>query len=338
MRPVPQTVGRKILQTVQTISNKSDPKAILRLQRAKIPVTSGSYLERTLIQNGSSNDAQLTDCAIAVEHSKEKRDPQTIWAAMIDNNVCRVFKARNSVSTSGIKFSEQDFGEPAISCAMAFDATTVRDNDGKDEFVTETLPWIFWVDLSGALHGRLWNANQDAVLASSNVTKVSAIRASYSVDDRFDFGLIVFFVQNGNLVYRQLIKNVWYDGVMVSSVVPITGTIADIAAFRTWDYRIGVQAKTNSGNVYELFTQFEGIGTRNQEHIEISGIAVSGVLSFVGARNGYENEHIEVSGITASSGLWRIGAPSIIDAYNEYVDTGAEDFYPGEEDTPILYD
>lgn len=338
MRPVPQTVGRKILQTVQTISNKSDPKAILRLRRAKIPVTSGSYIERALIQNGSSNDAQLTDCTIAVEHSKEKREPQTIWVAMIDNNVCRVFKAKNSISTSGIKFSEQDFGEPAISCVMAFNATTVRDENGNEEFITETLPWIFWIDPSGALHGRLWNANQDIVLASNNVTKVSAVRASYSVDNRFDFGLIVFFVQNGNLVYRQLIKNVWYDGIMVSSVVPITGTIVDIAAFRTWDYRVGVQVKTNSGNVYELFTQYEGIGTRNQEHIEVSGITAFGVLTSVGDHDGYENEHIEVSGITASGGLWRIGVPSIIDAYNEYVDIGAEDFYPGEEDTPILYD
>ena len=45
---------------------------------------------------------------------------------------------------------------------------------------------------------------------------------------------------------------------------------------RTWDYRLVVQISVTNGEMYELVTQYMGIGKQNVEHIEISDIRADG--------------------------------------------------------------
>lgn len=335
MRSVPESFARKLAQAIQTQANESAPKAVLRLRRAKLPVQTGKYLERTLIQNGAGSS--ITDCSITVEHSRAGREDGNIWTCMVDGGVCRVFRAKNAIAMSKHAFAELDFGEPAIACSISFDSKTSRKIDGTDEFITEKVPWIFWVSPDGALHARLWGANQDTVLFSSNVVKVSSVRASYSLIDRFNFGLIVFvLLDSGTLMCRQLINSIWYDAETVS-FGPSGVVFVDIAAYRTWDYRVGLQGITSSGHVYELFTQYEGIGTRSQEHVGISDVAASGTLISVQYIDVQESEHVEIFDVRGIGGLWTVGVPRITNARNDYVNELAEEFYTGEEDTPIEY-
>lgn len=337
MRAISESLKEKFSAQIQTRSQGNDLSAYVRVIRNQTRLTGGRYLERVKIADAVSENA-VSDTAIAVRHSSAGGMDGDIWAAMSDGGELRVFRSAQSGSLETIKFIELSANADAVSCAIAFDAVTHRNPDGTEEFITDSTPFLFLVQPDGSLRARRWGANEDTVLASSDVLRVSAVRASYSAVDRFDFGLCVFFLtESGQVFYRQYIKGVWYDAVPVQ-FGPAGVVFTDIAAFRTWDYRVGIQGITADGTIYEIYTQYEGIGTRNQEHIDISGITASGVLTSVGYHDGYENEHIEVSGITASGGLWRIGVPSIIDAYNEYIDLGTEDFYPGEEDTPILYD
>ena len=113
-----------------------------------------------------------------------------------------------------------------------------------------------------------YSDESEVILAETNCTDVSAVRAMHSTVGGFDFGLVIFFILNGQLFYRQLIDDEWTDAEIVS-IGPNGVTWKEIAAFRTWDYRIGVQAKSASGDIYELFTQFMGIGKQNVEHIQV---------------------------------------------------------------------
>lgn len=338
MREISQLLDRNLHKETQAKATASELSVFARIARPDTYLTSGKYLERTLISDASGAET-VTDIGIAVAHPRAGGVNGDIWAVMADGGTLRVFRSGRTNLNGETTFTELDSAENAVSCAVAFDGVTVRRSDETEEFVTDPVPFLFWADEDGALHARKWGANEDTILASSDVVKVSAVRASYSGIDRFDFGLIVFFLTtSGTLFYRQRIKGVWYDAETVSFGPDVVYT--DIAAFRTWDYRVGVQAITADGTVYNLFTQYEGIGTRNQEHVEITEITAEGTLTAVVYHDGYETEHVEITTISAAGGLWDARDIEIVDAYNavhaeaiegcELIYTG-DDIYPGED-------
>lgn len=156
------------------------------------------------------------------------------------------------------------------------------------------------------------------VLAETNCTDVSAIRATWSSVGGFDFGLVVFFIVNGKIFYRQLINGEWMDAEAIT-YGPDNVTWQEIAAFRTWDYRIGIQAKTTTGAVYELYTQFMGIGKQNTEHVS-ADISVDLNMTKIGIYNPNIEEHaVKVNSIESGApydGLYSTLPPNIISAYN----------------------
>lgn len=198
---------------------------------------------------------------------------------------------------------------------LAFQSSAKRDIHGQEEYVTEDCPWLFWVK-DGAAYGKNLtdreNSGVTVMLATANCTDISAIRAA-SGTYGYDFGLVVFMLISGNLFYRQLIKGEWYDAELVTEGPE--GSYVTVNAFRTWDYRVGVQLIDTNGTMFELFSQFEGIGTRNQEHIDVA-INVEKNMPLITYHNGYEKEHLEVGNISAESAMYRTGAPDIVETYN----------------------
>jgi hypothetical protein len=164
-------------------------------------------------------------------------------------------------------------------------------NNGDVEFVTESYPWVFWVSNS-VLYGRKLYSDEDAViLAETNCSDVSAIRAMHSTVGGFDFGLVIFFILNGQLFYRQLINGEWNDAEVVS-FGPSGVTWEEVAAFRTWDYRVGVQLKSTTGDIYELFTQFMGIGKQNVDHIQVD-VAPRAKYTAIDYKDVHVDGHVE---------------------------------------------
>ncbi|MEG2383849.1 MAG: hypothetical protein RSB39_09710, partial [Oscillospiraceae bacterium] len=155
-------------------------------------------------------------------------------------------------------------------------------------------------------------------LAEQNATAISAVRAMWSDVPGFDFGLVVFMILAGTIYYRQLIGGVWSDAAPIN-FGPAGVTWTQIAAQRTWDYRIALQAVDSTGKLYELFTQYGGIGSKSAEHIEIKDIKASGKLTEVNYQNAKCDEHIEITSIKAGApygGLYDIGVPAIVSARN----------------------
>jgi hypothetical protein len=80
-------------------------------------------------------------------------------------------------------------------------------------------------------------------------------------------------------------------------------TWVQVSCSRTWDWRTALQLKASDGKLYEVFTQFQGIGSKNAEHLEIKSIKATGNLIPVDYIDTAENEHINISNITATGAL-----------------------------------
>ena len=320
MRSVPSYIEERLKKNIQTRANDSAPSASIWLGRPSNPLTNGDFLERETIISGS-----VTDASIAVCHPRARQVGTDIFVAYVSDGVAKVVMAKNKTKIDYRAWLDMDFEEDATAVSIAFDGTMVKSYGHEMEFVTEKTPWVFWAN-DGALYAQKLGG-ETIILAEGNCTDVSAIRAAWSQANTFDFGLVVFFILNGTLYYRQLIRNEWTDAEVVS-FGPSGVRWSGVSAFRTWDFRVGVQLKSTDGNVYELFTQFMGIGTRNAEHVEIANMRTKTDIIRIGYTDvKHATEHVEVADMsvpTAYLGIYELGTPNLLDVYN--IDDGYGDW------------
>lgn len=291
MRVIPHDISDRVARTMQTAANNANPSADIWISRPNTALVSDAFLERQTIF-----DTPVTDASIAVCHPRFKADNTMIFIGYVSDGKARVISALTKSKMDEHTWLNHDFEEDADSVSIAFDGVMKMGVDDKIEFVTETSPWIFWTSEGVLYTQKLDSGNEPEVLAVANCTDVSAVCASDSAASSFNFGLIVFFVLAGTLYYRQLIDGVWMDGVPVSYAPT---NIVEIAAFRTWDHRVGVQMKTEDGKIHEIYTQYMGIGKRSTEHIDISTVRATGRFVPVLYHDTVNEENISISEITA---------------------------------------
>lgn len=288
------------------------------LGRPTTPLTQDRFLERQTITT-----EEVTKTSIAVSHPALSSQADRIYVAYISNGQARVKSASYRIKMQAHTWVDEPFVTEAEDIAICFDSRVKTNQRGIEEFITQGAPWVFWVHDS-VLKARRLGYLGEVILASDNCSAVSAIRAAYSETAGIDFGLIVFFVLNGTVYYRQLIDNDWKDAEIVIQT-PAHGSVVDIAAFRTWDYRIGLQLRSRTGNIYRLLSQYQGIAKRNSEHIELA-LKARGNLTDVNYIYTQMPEHLELDvNIGAPyGGLYRIGTPSLISVENiaEGIDWG----------------
>ena len=278
---------RQIDSNFQTKGNNSDPAAVVKVTRHTIPISYWDFVERSLI----TTESGITDISVAAKHTTYDRGEQEVWVAYVRNGKLKVKSSRVTEDIIGFNWISDPIDYDASSCAIAFNSRVERTAYGKQEFLTDEYPWVFWVE-NGAL--RAWQINSNSLpteLAAENVTDVSAVRGPSGQWGNWDLGLSAFFIMNGSLYYRQYIDGEWYDAEQVSSGP--SGSYIKLAAYRTWDYRVCLQALMDDGKLYNLFTYTEGIGARGTEHIEVS-VSANVTLSGIEYYSTQETEHIEV--------------------------------------------
>lgn len=312
MRTMTPSLAAKFKQLVQADSTKAAPALDLWISRPVVPLVNDYFLEQQAIVSG----ANVTALDIAVCHPKHRRQSTKIYIATVEGGRAKVMSSPFRQAMETHYWTDSGFDEAAEDVALAFDATMKNDTRGRSEFVTDASPWVFWVN-DGALYGRILGSDETLTLAETNCTKCTAIRAAGSALGGFDYGLCLFFLLDGAIYVRQLIGGEWMDAEPVSFGPDVVWT--DIAASRSWDYRVILQAMASDGTVYELFTQYMGIGQRSVEHIEIKSVEAAGSLTEIGETDTKTTEHIEIAGIDAGAlygGLYSLGQPVMRSAAN----------------------
>ena len=301
MRSIPADLSTKLSNPIQTRANNSDPSASIWVGRPTTVLTNSTFLEKqTVVQ------APITDSSIAVCHPRLNTENTKIYIGYVSNGIAKVGVALTKVKMSSHVWLDTNFSETADHISVAFDGTMPKNVNGKYEFLTESEPWVFWTS-AGALYARKLGTADTITLASANATWVDAIRATWSEIAAFDFGLCCFFIVNGAVYYRQLIGGVWYDAEAIpAAALPTVDsgvTWTQVSCSRTWDWRIALQLKASDGKMYECFTQFMGIGSKNAEHLEIKNVTATGEMSEVHYSDTSEDEHINISSIAATGSL-----------------------------------
>lgn len=310
MRSLSTTMKKKLASRIQAGDNAVSSS--LWVARPTTPLTEDRYLEKQTVLSSSN----ITKTSIAVCHPRLMRGATEVYIGYLESGTIKVART-TYVEEMDRHVWDTDIGysQAAEDFCLCFDGTMPKAPNGYTEFKTEQLPWVFWT-LDGVLYGRkLWDESEPFVIAEANCSAVSAVRAMWSSYGSFDFGLIVFFLLNGQLYYRQLIGNEWVDAEIVS-FGPSGISWEELAAFRTWDYRVGVQLKGSDGLYYEMFTQFMGSGKQNAEHIEIRSFDVESNFIELSYHNTKQVEHVEIQKVNASSNLYSTEVPYIQSAFN----------------------
>lgn len=304
MRRVDSILEERLDSKVQTKAENANPAAWLRITRHDIPLKEKQFIEKSRIVNRPG----LTDSDIAVCHPRFMQDNTEMWVAYVRNGTLHVKYANNHDVMTRSEWNDYWFTADADACSIGFYSTAKHNARGQWEFVTEEVPWVFWVD-NGSLKAKLCTPLGEYIheLAVSNVTDVSCVRGPSGEQGNWDLGLTVFFVMAGQLYYRQYIDGEWYDAEAVTFSGLNELVIDKIKAFNTWDYRAGVQILTTDGHLYELYSYTEGIGTRGTEHLDLSVEAV-GKLYRIGYDGGYHHEHLTINVAAVGEKLYGLSA------------------------------
>ena len=222
------------------------------------------FLESSVVAEGN-----ISDCSIAVRHKRFGFESDSIFMAYIQNGVAKLRRSPTFTEMAKHIWTDCDFQQPAEAVSIVFNGTMPKDTRNKYEFITDEQPWVFWIN-AGAVYGQAPDGTVHT-LATENATGISAVRSMWSDVPSFDFGLVLFMILNGDIYYRQLIKGIWYDAeALPSSAVPEGKTWVAITAQRTWDYRTVIMAKDSEGLLYEIFSQYGGMGSKGGEHLKIT--------------------------------------------------------------------
>lgn len=318
MRTISDALKSRFESNLQTRANNADPAVRVRISRPTTPLTTDAFLERSVVASGLTG---LTRCDVAVSRPLAGETPETAYVAYVANGAAGVKSAPLTPDLSKTSWTLESFSEPAVDVAACFDGRMVKQPDGTTALLTDPRPWVVWVTPDGACKGRILGLLGDVTLAESNCTAVAAVRATQSAVSSFDFGLVVFMILNGALFYRQLIGGTWYDAEFVSFGPPGMSW-ADVSVSRTADWRVVVQAKTTQGDVYELFTQFMGIGSKSgAEHV--AGLADAteqhGLTGIAYHDAKAPGEHVMLADATPPpyNFAYELGPVSFLGAWNE---------------------
>ena len=207
---------------------------------------------------------------VAIAHSNYGRnDTNIIWICYIgeEDNVLRVKYCEDAPPYK----RWQTYHIPYIiadQCSICFNSRLENNRNNIAEFITDEFPYICYTR-NNALYLLDLISGESSLIASENVEDVSIVRGPISLDYTKDFGFIIFFLMENKVYYKQKIGNIWYDAEIVSVRNLPDVTFTRIEAFRTWDFRVGVQLIDTDGELYQIISYFEGLSNLNNENIRM---------------------------------------------------------------------
>lgn len=300
MRYIDPELKNRIQKAQQTLYENAEPSIQAWIARPHPSLLSPLFLERTTEIGGLSS---VSSVAITMRRPLINRAADRIYIAVRDGTVGKVFYSTQTADISQHMWYLLQTIPNVQDITICFDGIMKKNIRQRIEFVTVgAMPYVIWTTSSGEMYAQVVGDDTTRViLATENVSAVAAVRGYKSELAGLDQGLIVFFLLAGSLYFRTLISGVWEDGQPVN--FGPSGTWVDLAANRTWDYRLVVQMQDSSGRVVELITRTEGIAKQNTEHIELTNIRTDANRIGVTYRDTDDAEHIELGDISVSAAL-----------------------------------
>lgn len=322
MRFIPSYILDKLKMSAQTRANGSAITSSVWVTRPTTQLTDPVFLEKQIVP--TVKNGALVDVSLATRHSSLGDDYDETYIGYIYGTTLTIMHSDPAIDIDSHIWITSETISPATRLSLAFNGEFKKATKASPiQFISEEVPWLFWIS-GGVLNGKRIGSEETIILSDTNVTDVAAVRGFSPPDNSsLDFGFIVFYIIEGSIYYRQLINGEWYEAIN-TNFGPSGITFSEISVSRSWDYRIILQAKGSDGKVYELFTQFMGIGRNLAEHVDLRDVSMSTNLIEINrpvVRG--DSEHIDLTNIAYTRYISSaIDRPSIIGAYN--VDTDGD--------------
>ena len=232
------------------------PKIAAELRRPVSTIITRQYWQEIIVH--SIPDVTITSVAV-------QRTPfgiGRVFVAYISGTDLHVRSAQFIHPVSDMDWEEETIIENCSLCSLDFNGYYQSVSD-RIEYYTPGLPWLFYTTTSGQLMAGVLGGPYESLVASG-VTAIDAIRGVASALENIDQGLFVFYVIDGTVYYRALINGEW-DGQAELNIGP--ENIVEIKAERVFDWRIVLQVKTSTGELYEIFGRMYNSGWTNIEHL-----------------------------------------------------------------------
>ncbi|MDK9712307.1 hypothetical protein [Acidaminobacter sp.] len=248
MRVIPSELLERVKKKWQVPAENAEPAMKVYLSRGFI----NELFQVFTIQEG----AELTDVDVTVKRTDTSAEPAEAYALAINDGVAHVMSKPLPYDDQIPWVDRMTVALSATAVAIEFDGYWDRDYATRRfNFVTEEYPWLFYVQ-GGTLYAKYW---EDAeITLATDVAKVCAIRGWLPAngDQSNDQGLIVAYIKTDGLVYYRSYciqvggGKLWE---VERNVAEVMTAAADLALFRTNDFRIGFMISTG-GVMYWLLT------------------------------------------------------------------------------------
>lgn len=217
--------------------------------RGMLYTIDGGYLATRLLDAG----VDIED--ISIKQLPTDSNPSEVWAIGFEGNRLLLKKRVYSQALRENWEAIKDFGE-GNRAALEFNGSwTYRAGAEKFTIETEATPHVFIVGTNGTLKDYYGSSFDTVVDLDTSVTSVSACRGFNSmVDDVQDQGLVLAYVKDGNVYYRQWLLDttetyytwtgayILYDG----------GDASFVSVHRLPDYRIGLCVQHSAGTKWYI--------------------------------------------------------------------------------------
>jgi hypothetical protein len=268
-------------------------------------VTTGSLIVDTrqvmyIIDGGRIAYGVMDIGAIAYDVTVRKLATETqisyIYAICIDEGMCTVKRAEYTESPGAAWVTVANIG-PAIDAAIEFGGDWAF-NTNPYTFNTEEEPWIAWVSPEGALTAqRLYDANT-AVTLATDVTHVSVVRGwNNTLTLGQDHGLLFVYIKSASVYYRARATQI--DGNKVweaeRAFELFTGIAVEVNAFRTNDYRVGINVLDDAGVTHTFLTPRNWSGIGIEPHTITVTVKAEVTFTEVTYHKAFEEEIVTVS-------------------------------------------
>jgi hypothetical protein len=190
------------------------------------------------------------------------------YAICIDEGLCSVKRAELTETPGAAWVTIANIG-PAIDAAIEFDGEWAF-NKFPYVFNTEEVPWISWVDPDGTLYAKQLHSEEVAVELATGVSHISMVRGwNNTLTPGQDHGLIFVYVKSGSIYYRAWATQI--NGLKAWEIERafelFTGIAVEANAFRTNDYRVGINVLDDAGITHTFLTPRNWSGIGVEQHL-----------------------------------------------------------------------
>lgn len=223
---------------------------------AVIPVHGVMYTIDSGYMAARLSDPGVDVCDMAIRQLPDDPTPSELWAVGLDeeNGTLVAKKTPFDISSGSAAWEAVYVFEDCIDGSIEFDGVwTRRTGDIHYTLETEASPCIATIDTEHKLKVYFDGPQSHATDIASDVDAVAMIRGySSQVFDEHDQGLIIAWVSDGNVYYRQYMPvegiHIWLPAVQLTD----TDDAIDVSLHRLNDFRVGFLVQTEDSNIWYI--------------------------------------------------------------------------------------